>query len=763
MKVFILNLVILISSSFLLTAQEKPEMANIIGKLRTADGVPAPNMTVFIKGTTYVTQTDQDGVYTLTVPAGQYILEVKSLGMLEGSFPVEVKAGETLRLDPVNIKATAYDLKEVVVTGQYEPQSLRGSVYRVRTIGQEQILARASTTVENILNTELGVRFSNDQALGESGVELMGMNGRNVKILLDGLPLVDRGDLTQSLSQVDVNTIERIEIVEGPMAVSYGTDALAGVINIITKKVSGKQLLLSARVQEETIAKHYNFLQDDGIHQSNLSAFWSNKGWKASGSVSRNNSGGFVGGGSGAIDHWMPKDQWFGSGSLGYSKSNWNVNYRLDYLNEDLLNLGDLNTSTYRQSRVNYFTDRWTHQLQAAYMANQRLSFNFNGSYQDYSRRTHSVIRDYRQGTTELSTNAGSQDTSTFLTTVLRATAQYLVSGNLAIQPGIEYRSDKSTGQRIEGEPRINDYAFFISGEWNIWKSLTLRPGLRFIHNSVYNAPPVIPSLNAKLRLSDQFDLRASYGRGFRSPALRELYFSFFDANHAIVGNPDLKAEHSNSYQASLNWQGLQRGRVKWTSTLNTFYNDFHDQINIGLDPERPTLNTYINIDKFRTAGGTWENAVTLGNLGAKLGFSYIGRYNQLKGEIDNIPDMQWTPEVNTVLNYYIPKWKAGINFYYKFNGKRTGFNAITEDDGSITAQRFEIQSYHTADVTINKQLTKGLMLNGGVRNLFDVTTLDNTSLGSGSPHASDTGPIPISYGRSYFLGLKYDLNIKQQ
>ncbi|QNL51446.1 TonB-dependent receptor [Olivibacter sp. SDN3] len=736
--------------------------AFVTGKLLSSDAKAAPNITVLAKGTNYLTRTNEQGIYTLSLPAGSYELQLKCLGILDQTIAIKVKPAEKLQLDDIVLKATAYDLNEVVVTGQFEPQSLKNSVYRIRTIGQDQILARASTSVENVLNTELGIRFSNDMALGESGIELMGMGGRNVKVMVDGLPIVDRGDLAQSLSQIDINTIERIEIVEGPMAVSYGTDALAGVINIITKKVESDQLLLSARLQEETIAENYDFLQNDGIHNANISALWGNKGWKASVSGSRNNAGGYVGGGSGAIDHWMPKDQWFGSGSLGYGTARWDLNYRLDYNNEDILNLGNLNTSTYRQSRVNYLTDRWTHQLQGRFMANHRLSFNFSGSYQDYERRTRSVVRDYRNGTTELSTNAGAQDTATFLTSVLRLTAQYTVADNFILQPGLEYRSDKGTGQRIDGDPRINDYAFFISGEWGLTRNLLIRPGMRFIYNSVYDAPPVIPSINAKWSINDQFDLRASYGRGFRSPALRELYFTFFDANHAVVGNPDLKAEHSNSYQASLSWSGLQDGTMQWMSTLNGFYNDFNDQINTGIDPSRPTVNTYINIDKFRTAGGTWENSFSYKEIVAKLGFSYIGRYNRLADEIDHIPSMRWTPEVNAVINYHIPKWKAGLNLYYKFNGQRIGFNAIAGDDGRISARRFEIQSYHTADLTLNKVLMQGLTLSGGVRNLFDVTTLDNTSLGSGGAHATDTGPIPISYGRSYFLGLKYDINIRR-
>jgi len=742
------------------TAKGNAQMGKVrvTGRLSTTDGQAAVNISVYVKGTNYATKTDASGAFTLLLPSGNYDVVFKCLGVIEQHKEISVASPEDLDLGEIQLKATYYDLKEVVVTGQYEPQSLRNSVYRIRTINQEQILARASTNVENILNTELGIRFSNDMALGESGIELMGMGGRNVKVLLDGLPLVDRGDLNQSLSQIDANTIERVEIVEGPMAVSYGTDALAGVINIITKKGGGDGLSLSARLQEESAAKKYDFLDHNGIHNANFNAFWQNKGWNIGASLSRNNFGGYQGNGD---IKWMPKKQWFGSGSLGYTGNNWDVYYRLDKNDEDILNMGVLNTNTYRQSQVNYVTDRWTHQLQGTYQVNQQLSLNLAGSFQDYSRNTRSVIHDYRNNTTEQSTSVGAQDTSTFLTTVIRTTAQYTVSDRIALQPGVEFRSDKSTGRRIDGEPRINDYAFFISSEMKLMEALLIRPGFRFIHNSVYDAPPVIPSLNTKWQLSDQLDLRASYGRGFRSPALRELYFVFFDSNHSIQGNQLLKAEHSDSYQASVHWVGITQQAFRWQSAVNTFYSDFRNQITLGIDPNNAQIYTYLNVDKFRTAGGTWENTLGYKNLLTKVGFSYIGRYNELAGEVGDVPSMRWSPEVNATINYNVPKWKAGVNLYYKFNGKRTGFTAVSETDGNITdVNRYEIQEFNMADLTLNKQLINGLVLSAGVRNLFNVTDLRNTSLGEGGAHNTGAGPIPISYGRSYFMGLKYDVKV---
>ena len=138
---------------------------------------------------------------------------------------------------PAVSQDSARVLDEVVVTGQYRPQSLKQSVYKVSVINQERIRMRGATDIATVLNNEIGIRFSTDRILRETDVNIMGMSGQNVKVLFDGIPLVDRESTKQSLSQIDINTVERIEIVEGPMSVVYGTDALAGVINIITKKV----------------------------------------------------------------------------------------------------------------------------------------------------------------------------------------------------------------------------------------------------------------------------------------------------------------------------------------------------------------------------------------------------------------------------------------------------------------------------------------------------------------------------------------------
>jgi len=667
---------------------------------------------------------------------------------------LQLKAQTSLLLADT-LKSNA--LEEVVVTGQFEPQSMRNSVYKVRTINSEQIRLRASTTVENILNTQLGMRFSNDLTLGESDIQLMGMSGQNVKVLIDGIPLIDRGATKQSLSQIDVNNIARIEVVEGPMSVVYGTDALAGVVNIITKKGDGNDnILISARLQEESAGSEYNAFRKEGTHNGNLSIDWQKHGWQVKASGSRNNFGGWQGSSSGRALDWNPKDQWLASGTLGYRNSKTNTWYRLDYLDEDIYMPGTLNENNLRAVDKNYLTSRYNHVLQSEWNMNERLSFSGAASYQNYERGTRTMMHDFKNSTAELTTGLGEQDIAKFNSAVFRGTFQYKLSEKVFLQPGVEINSNTGSGERIKDKPTINDYAFFISSELKPLSWLNIRPGFRFIKNSVYDAPPVIPSINTKFTFNDSFDLRAAYARGFRSPALRELYFTFFDANHSIQGNENLEAEYSNSYNVYLSWYGKQRNNVRITSTLGGFYNDFDNQITVGTDHANSSVNTYINIDKFRTAGTTLENTLYWQNLTASVGFSYIGRYNRISETEENVPGMVWSPEVNSNIMYFIPKWGAGINLFYKFNGKRPSYEANTQSDGTVAINRAALSAYHLADLSLNKNVTNSVTLVGGVRNLFNVTRIENSSLGGGEAHSSTTGNIPVNYGRSFFLGLNF-------
>lgn len=649
-------------------------------------------------------------------------------------------------------------LSDVVVTGQFEPQSVRESVYQVRTINYDMITRRAPVNVQSVLSTELGIRFSNDLTLGTSDISLMGMSGQNIKILLDGVPLLDRGATRESLNQIDVNTIERIEIVEGPMSVVYGTDALAGVINVITKK-NDSTFSVDAGVLEESAGNEYEPFQGKGIHNENVSVYWSGKHWNVGGGVTRNNFGGWNEGR--AVDpvtsrEWHPKDQWHANGSVGYHSDKFNVWYRLNFLDEVITTLGNTNVNTNMATDKEYQTDRYNHQVQGEWRIADTWNFSGAIAYQDYTRRTLTTTYNVATGDRRLSTEAGAQDEARFNNIMVRGMFVHQLSEKLSIQPGFDVNLSEGSGDRIDKQRNINDYAGFLSVEYKPTSKISLRPGVRFIHNSVYDAPPIIPSLNTKFVLNEKFDLRLAYAYGFRAPSLRELYFYFFDASHSIKGNPDLKAEYSNSFSGSVTWHSHTSSSFRTSSTLTGFYNAYENLIDIGYDPANPQVNTYVNIYKYRTAGGTLDNRFSWKNFAGSLGVSYIGIYNLLSEDDASLPSLTWTPEVNVTASYTFEKLGASLGLYYKFTGERSNYEIVSVD-GDVVTNLATREAFHLADVTATKKITPNVVLSTGVKNVFDVTNLQNSSLNKGGSHSTG-GSVPMSYGRSYFLSLAFHL-----
>lgn len=659
------------------------------------------------------------------------------------------------------------DLAEVVVTGQYKPQTVKKSVYQVRIITSERIRLSGATNVQQVLNNQVGFRFSNDNTLGTTDVQLMGMSGRNVKILLDGVPMVDRGDTRESLNQVDINSIERIEIVEGPMSVIFGSDALAGVINIITKKQVKDDLSVSAKIQEETAGNEYHPFSYKGMHMQNFNTAYKKTNWTFNLAGTHNDFDGYGGDAYGRGKSWKPKEQWLGNARIGYSNSRFTIYYRTDLLNEDIRSRGAINYNNYKAVDQQYITDRFSQQVQGSYSFNKKLQLAGIISYTDYKRRTKTTLHDFEKGTDELTVGPGEQDISKFNSFVFRSSVLYQLSDKLSLQPGIDINREQASGERIEGKPVITDYAAFVSAEIKPIPGINIRPGLRFIKNSVYNAPPVIPSVNSKIVLSKSLDLRLAYAYGFRAPALRELYFVFVDVNHNIIGNPNLKAEYSNSFNGSINWTPATKKNIAYSASLGGFFNNFNNLIDYALASPVSQQYTYFNVNKAKTTGLVLENKLSWKQLEASAGFSYTGFYRELYDDKDYIKlDDQrylWSPEINGSVSYTVNKLKTRFSLFYKYTGRRPQYVTGTNTSGQSILYIAETASYNLADLTFNTSLNKYVSVSGGVKNIFDVNNVNtNASSSSGSIHNSGSS-IAINYGRSYFLGLNFQWNRKQK
>jgi outer membrane receptor for ferrienterochelin and colicins len=655
--------------------------------------------------------------------------------------------------DSLATGSTAWEslLDEVVITGSFEPQSMKQSVYQVRQISAQRIQSQGVTQLQQLLQTELNIRFSQDMALGEARLSLQGLSGQNVKVLLDGVPVIGRQGTTNAvdLNQIDVNTIERIEIVEGPMAVSYGPDAIAGVVNIITRRPAQKQLSARARIHTESAGSEYGM--NEGIHNQSLGAGYRWKNFYTQADVSRNFFGGWQGNAEGRDRQWHPKMQWLANGLVGYEKNDFNIYYRIDGMKERIDNRANFQGNEAIDQE--YHIGRINHQLQAEARLSDRIQYNGAISYTHFLRQTRSILVNRDTEQRFLAPGKGRQDVNQFDGVTIRQTVQIKAAEKLNLQTGIDINMESGEGGRIaEGRRNISDFAAFLSAEYQPHRAVKLRPGIRSTYNSAYPAPPVIPAFNSLINLSPSMRLRASYAMGFRAPSIRELYFSFFDASHSILGNPDLRAESSHSFNASLQKDLLQSGPVKLGLEFSGFYNSVRNMIGFGQSAADPRITTYLNIDQFETRGLNILSNFVSKRFDGRLGFSYVGRYNMILGSSEVVEDMTYSPELNASLSYLFEKPSITLNIFYKY----TGVMPFYELDAMQNPRLAQIGDFHWADLSLQKKIMENLQFSVGVRNLMNVTEIENTSLAAGAHSAG--GPRPVGYGRSFFAGLQFNL-----
>jgi outer membrane receptor for ferrienterochelin and colicins len=652
-------------------------------------------------------------------------------------------------------------LDEVVVTGQYKPQSARNSVYQVRVISAARIRQQGATQLQDVLKNELNIRFSQDLATGGSNITMLGLKGQNVKILVDGLPLIGRQGTSNEidLNQIDINSIEKIELVEGPMSVVFGADALAGVVNIITKKSNNPGLNIYAGVREETVGKEYG--TERGIHNQQFGANWKKGKMDASASFAHNYFGGWKDTAIGRELVWHKKDQRLASGSVGYSNGKFNIRYRLDGLDEIITNPGNFqpfaepssgDTLAYDQQ---YLVHRLMQQLQSSYFVNKKLNIQSQAAFTDYSRQVFSTTLNKTTGDVRLNIAEGAQSTVKFTGFTYRLLSNYRLNDQISVQPGIDLNIETGKGERLKpGKNQINDLAFFVTSEFTPVSKLSIRPGVRLIRNSVYKAPPAVPSLNVKYVLGKNLDWRLSYARGFRSPSLRELYFNFFDINHQVLGNPNLKAETSNSFTTSFNWRKVSAVDKFYTATLNGFYNKVNNMIDYLYVPGSDTA-VLGNILNSRTAGTSFNNQYQNKNWLVSVGFGLTGFYNDLSAEDKTLPELQWSAEATTSVNYKIASKGIDLAVYYKLTGRRPYYTRdITQE--LILSQ---LKAFQLCDFTATKSIKSFGTVQAGVRNIFNVDRIRSTYAREGV-HTGN-GITNLATGRSYFIALNYNWSKK--
>src|SRR5690606_11819346 len=253
---------------------------------------------------------------------------------------------------------------------------------------------------------------------GDSQVSIMGLDSGYTKILVDNIPIIGDNGLGNyiDLTKINLDNVERIEIVKGAMGVDYGSNALAGVINIITKKNIQKKWKINAFVQEETVGKEYDWYEDGGLSKGKgrhiqsleISHKISDK-WFISVGANQNDFQGFWGERKGKqhIDtsnpqdnlrgyEWLPKEQINTNALLGYQSKNFDAFYKGNFMTEEVNYfsptikeepLGGAER-TYISNNTDYRTYRWVHHLNLSANLFQKVKYMGDFSYQSQERQS---------------------------------------------------------------------------------------------------------------------------------------------------------------------------------------------------------------------------------------------------------------------------------------------------------------------------------------------------------------------------------------
>ena len=677
---------------------------------------------------------------------------------------------DTARGNKVNILLSpgTIALDEMIITGQFRPQSIDEAVHTVKVIDRKRIEAQGAVDLADVLSNNLNITLTPSKSSGRTTISMLGLDGAYVKILIDGLPFpsVDGNGNNVDITQINLNNVERIEIVEGPMAVNYGANALAGVINIITKN-SVSRMSNRVSIQEETVGGEYGFNRGRHIQSISLGHQFKNN-FYLMGDLQRNDFKGFLNGFEGenytGTDNrrgydWQPKLQYSTSATIGYQGNKLRAKYRFSYFWQSLdIFSRTVDPDEHPSSGIlapfsldnKVSTRRFTHNLNLTGRLG-RVNYNIASVYSGVKMNDR-IVR-YRILTeTEEETITQNESFLNALTSRGNFT-NFFNSDKFNLELGYEYTYESLESASVDsGKRDQNNFAGFASIEWSPLRNFTFRPGIRSFYNSQFSSP-LIYSFNVKYEAPFDFDIRASFGRSYRTPNLTELYFYFVDANHDVRGNADLTPE--DGYGISLDIKKTSHlNKVNISNSFKIFYNSLSDQIALSVVNNVPLRFQYINIDRFRSKGLLFSNQLIWKQLTINAGISYIGRYNQLveNEETSSLDKFLFSPEINFNATYSLIKPNLRFAVFYKHTGRVEQFVLDTDTDEFVKGKT---NAFNWLDFSTTWKTTKYIELQGGVKNILDISDIQTTS-GQAGTHSAAPTSVGLTYGRSYFLRASY-------
>lgn len=657
------------------------------------------------------------------------------------------------------------ELSEVTVTTATRTERVLSSLPLPMTvITSEAIIKSGVTRLNEILNEQTGIILIPDES-GFEGVQMQGLDAAYTMILIDGVPLVGRSSGVLDLSRISVGNIERIEIVKGASSALYGSEAMGGVINVITKRP--KKDMFSGNLSYRygtfnTNDANANLLWKKKKFATNLFAnFYSTDGFDLNKSTWLKN-----------VEKYhnttiQPKIYYDFSENLKLTFSNRFFNQKID-------NRAVIETERYEGDAKE---NEWNSQLKVEHRWNSRLYWEYelyatNYKNDAFLNNPDNVLFDrtyYDQ----------------WLVRPEVRTTWSINKDKLTAGVGLNYETLDRT--YFASNVKFNSQYVYLQYDYNPTDKLNILGGFRYDNHSEY-ASQFSPKLAVNYKFNTNFSLKGSVGYGYKAPDFRQLYFDFTNPSvlYTVLGynvaearldefasqdllssrvagidfNEPLKPESSINF----NFGGFYK-KNKLKVEINAFYNLISDLIDtraVAVKKGGQNIFSYFNFSNVFTYGVEFNSAYDFTkDFSVSFGYQYLTAKD--KSVVDNFEEHQYIRNsdlqtikidksdyfglynrskhtANLKFAYIIPSIKTDINLRVLYRSKYGLFD--TNGNGILDKYDNFIGDYFITNLAASKYITDKFMLQAGANNLFDYT---------------DPGQIPSLSGRQLYARIQYN------
>lgn len=652
-----------------------------------------------------------------------------------------------LRMSPA-----VYDAETVVVTATRTRRDLEEVSLPVNVITAEEVQRAGSMRLDEVLSEQTGLQLVHDHG---TGIQVQGFDPDYTLIMIDGSPVIGRSAGTLDLTRISVQNVEQIEVVKGPSSALWGSDALAGVINIITEKPG--QEAFSASLSSRYGSHNTLDLSGQFSHQSG--------GWENQLFANLNRSGGYRLNAD-ALAQTVPDFENLTlnySGSYAFSES-LKLSTGLRYFEESQRNQDRIQTEDSQRRELRILGDERDVMIRPALewrpLPELRLEASWNSSM--YEQESDMRFQDDGQV----------YDASSFRQFYnkpeLQAEYQWASRPSLSTTSGGGAIMERLDAGRYPSDPAFTTAFAYAQQHWRPDARFELTAGLRYDAHSEYSAQ-LSPKFSTRYRLSDQLQLRASLGRGFKAPEFRQLFLDFNNstAGYSVFGYSTVEdglgrlmqegriseilipLEQLEQIRAESSWAINAGGDLDAGEYLRLRLNLFANQVDnlietapIARRTNGQSVFTYFNVNEVRTRGLESELRFQWNErFRAALGYQLLDARRRIErqrrvqdenGELVERTDISYEPMFNrsrhsgTVKLYYDAPAGWGANMRASLRGPY----ALFDTNGNEFADENEYENGYTVwNTAVYRQLLERYTLQLGVDNLTGYTSMNQPNL----------------------------------